>query len=238
MDQLTETVEKNNLEALAEVGGQITLSSHANIMNSTKQEFGVSIPLMASLSSYMMEFEARLNQLTETFEKKHLEVLEKISQITLSSHASMNSTEHEPSCTIVFLGYANGHPGPAGAGAVLFADDGSIFCGFSEGLGCQTKQVADYRALNLGLKQAIMKGFKHVTVEGGPEHVINQFGKPWQIINLQARTLCLEAMKLSRSFHSFSIHHSPMDEGNQVIYQARRAIEIGDGQFEEENLLN
>jgi hypothetical protein len=42
-----------------------------------------------------MEFEARLNQLTETFEKKHLEVLEKISQITLSSHASMNSTEHE-----------------------------------------------------------------------------------------------------------------------------------------------
>jgi ribonuclease HI len=48
------------------------------------------------------------------------------------------------------------------------------FCGFREGLGFQTKQVAQYRALILGLKQAIKKGFKHVNVEGGPDYVINQ----------------------------------------------------------------
>ncbi|WJX70375.1 hypothetical protein P8452_54494 [Trifolium repens] len=184
----------------------------------------------------MTEFKAKLEQLTETIEKNHSEVLAKISRITdatLQFNRIMdakleqgNSTKQEPSCTIVFWGDTAGYPEPAGAGAVLFAEDGSLFCGFREGLGFQTKQVAQYRALILGLKQAIKKGFKHVNVEGGPDYVINQFGKPWQIIDLEPRTLCLEAMKLSRSFHSFSIHHIPMDENNHACVQAYRATEI------------
>jgi len=34
--------------------------------------------------------------------------------------------------------------------------------------------VAEYRALILGLKQAIKKGFKHIIVKGDSELVINQ----------------------------------------------------------------
>jgi len=45
---------------------------------------------------------------------------------------------------------------------------------FREGLGCQTKAVAEYRALILGLKQAIKKGSKHIIVKGDSELVINQ----------------------------------------------------------------
>jgi hypothetical protein len=36
------------------------------------------------------------------------------------------------------------------------------------------KEVAEYRALILGMEQAVMKGFKHVTVKGDSEFVINQ----------------------------------------------------------------
>jgi ribonuclease HI len=34
--------------------------------------------------------------------------------------------------------------------------------------------VAEYRALILGMKHAVMKGFEHVTVKGDSEYVINQ----------------------------------------------------------------
>ncbi|PNX66832.1 hypothetical protein L195_g055303, partial [Trifolium pratense] len=79
---------------------------------------------MASLNSYMMEFEAKLNQLTETVEKNRLEALAKISQIT--DAGMMNSTKQEPSCTIVFCGKSMGNPGPSGAGVLLLVEDGSV----------------------------------------------------------------------------------------------------------------
>lgn len=43
-----------------------------------------------------------------------------------------------------------------------------------EGVGTQTNNVAEYRALILGLKQAIKKGFKHIRVQGDSLLVCNQ----------------------------------------------------------------
>ncbi|KAK2365681.1 Polynucleotidyl transferase, ribonuclease H superfamily protein [Trifolium repens] len=204
---------------------------------------------MANLNMRMTEFKAKLEQLTETIEKNHSEVLAKISQITDARFNRImdakleqgNSTKQEPSCTIVFCSrsFYWGRPGPSGAGVILLVEDGSVFCAFREGLGDQTRYVAEYRALILGLKKASMKGFKHIAVKGDSDFVINQFGKPWETTDLQLRNLCLEAMKLSRSFHSFSMEIIPMDDdNNQAVVEANRAINIGEGQVEEENLLN
>ncbi|KAK2419744.1 Polynucleotidyl transferase, ribonuclease H superfamily protein [Trifolium repens] len=206
---------------------------------------------MADLKMRLREFKAKLEQLTETIEKNHSEVLAKISQMTdatLQLNRIMdvklkqgNSTKQEPSCTIVFCGrsFYSGGPGPSGgAGVILLVEDGSVFCAFREGLGNQTSYVAEYRALILGLKKASMKGFKHIAVKGDSDFVINQFGKPWETTDLQLRNLCLEAMKLSRSFHSFSMEIIPMGDDNQAVVEAIRAINIGEGQVEEENLLN
>jgi len=45
---------------------------------------------------------------------------------------------------------------------------------FREGLGYQTSNAAEYRALILGLKQAINKGFRNISVQGDSNLVINQ----------------------------------------------------------------
>jgi len=45
---------------------------------------------------------------------------------------------------------------------------------FREGLGYQTNNAAEYRALILGLKQAINKGFRNISVQGDSNLVINQ----------------------------------------------------------------
>jgi len=43
-----------------------------------------------------------------------------------------------------------------------------------EGLGVTTNNVAEYRALTLGLKQAIDHGFKSIKVHGDSQLVCNQ----------------------------------------------------------------
>ncbi|GMP30377.1 hypothetical protein CsSME_00005072 [Camellia sinensis var. sinensis] len=79
------------------------------------------------------------------------------------------------SCTIEFDGASKGNPGLAGAGAMLRADDGSMVCRLREGVGIATNNVAEYRAVILGLKYALKKGFKHVRVQGDSKLVCMQF---------------------------------------------------------------
>jgi len=46
--------------------------------------------------------------------------------------------------------------------------------GIHEGLGVATNNVAEYRGLTLGLKQAIDHGFKSIKVHGDSQLVCNQ----------------------------------------------------------------
>jgi len=43
-----------------------------------------------------------------------------------------------------------------------------------EGVGAATNNVAEYRGLILGLKQALKKGYKHIRVQGDSLLVCNQ----------------------------------------------------------------
>lgn len=43
-----------------------------------------------------------------------------------------------------------------------------------EGLGVATNNVAEYRALILGMKYALMKGFKHIQVQGDSQLICMQ----------------------------------------------------------------
>jgi len=72
----------------------------------------------------------------------------------------------QDSCTIEFDGASKGNPGKAGAGAVLRASDNSVLFYLREGVGNATNNVAEYRALLLGLRSALDKGFKNVHVLG------------------------------------------------------------------------
>ncbi|KAM3361417.1 hypothetical protein P3S68_016271 [Capsicum galapagoense] len=73
-----------------------------------------------------------------------------------------------------FDGSSNGNPGPAGAGAVLLAADGSMVYRLREGLGVATNNFAEYRGLILGPKFKLKKGFKHIQVQGDSKLVCMQ----------------------------------------------------------------
>ncbi|XP_020677704.1 uncharacterized protein LOC110096217 isoform X2 [Dendrobium catenatum] len=110
-------------------------------------------------------------------------------------------------CILEFDGASKGNPGMAGAGAVLRAEDGNVISRVREGLGITTNNVAEYRALILGMKYALMRGFKHIRVQGDSQLVCLQVQDLWQTKNQNMADLCREVKKLKDMFQSFSITH-------------------------------
>ncbi|XP_078437405.1 uncharacterized protein LOC144707989 isoform X2 [Wolffia australiana] len=79
------------------------------------------------------------------------------------------------SCIIEFDGASKGNPGRAGAGVIIRSEDGAVIYRLREGLGVATNNVAEYRAMILGLRCALKKGLKVIRIQGDSKLVVNQF---------------------------------------------------------------
>ncbi|XP_050271339.1 uncharacterized protein LOC126714962 isoform X1 [Quercus robur] len=140
----------------------------------------------------------------------------------------------QPSCILLFDGASKGNPGQAGAGAVLRAEDGSMVCRLREGVGIATNNVAEYRAVLLGLKHALKKGYKHIRVQGDSKLVCMQIQGLWKTKNQNMADLCKEAKELKDKFVSFQINHVLREFNSEADAQANQAVNLKDGQVEED----
>ncbi|CAI8610232.1 unnamed protein product [Vicia faba] len=146
------------------------------------------------------------------------------------------SSENQASYTLRFDGSSDGNPGPAGAGVILVAKNGKVLYRFREGLGYQTNNAAEFHALILGMKQSIKKGYKNIIAEGDGRLVINQFQGSWTINDADIKMLRDEALELKHRFQSFRMRHIPENYNRSADSLAYQAIDLGDGQVEEESL--
>ncbi|KAH7863461.1 hypothetical protein Vadar_017801 [Vaccinium darrowii] len=137
------------------------------------------------------------------------------------------------SCIVEFDGASKGNPGQAGAGAVLRADDGRMICRLREGLGIATCNAAKYRALILGMKHALMRGFTNIRVMGDSKLVCMQIQGLWKVRNPSMSDLYKEAKKLKDRFLSFEISHVLRDLNSDADAEANFAACLADGQIEE-----
>lgn len=160
---------------------------------------------------------------------------------TSSDHMSKKRPHEETlwtgsgrACTLEFDGASKGNPGQAGAGVVIRADDGSLICRLREGLGIATCNAAEYRAIILGLKYALDKGFTSIRVRGDSKLVCMQIQGIWKVKNQNISILYEEAKKLKDKFLSFQIIHVLRDLNTEADEQANLATELADGQIQEE----
>ncbi|KAJ6822647.1 uncharacterized protein M6B38_386485 [Iris pallida] len=96
-------------------------------------------------------------------------------------------------CIIEFDGASKGNPGKAGARAVLRTTDGNMLSRIREGLGIATNNVVEYRALILGMKYGLKKGFQQIQVQGDSRIVCMQVQELWQTKHPNMVDLCKEA---------------------------------------------
>ncbi|XP_057983082.1 uncharacterized protein LOC131167984 isoform X1 [Malania oleifera] len=137
-------------------------------------------------------------------------------------------------CIVEFDGASKGNPGPAGAGAVLRAGDGSLVYRLREGVGIATNNVAEYRGLLLGLKCALKKGFQHINVRGDSNLVCMQVQGIWKTKKQNMANLCKEVKEVKDKFLSFQISHILREYNSEADAQANLAINLRDGEIQED----
>ncbi len=78
-------------------------------------------------------------------------------------------------------GASRGNPGPAGAGAVLVNPRGEVQVQLTEYLGKTTNNVAEYRALLLGLRAAHDQGVKKLQIYSDSELLVRQINGSYRV---------------------------------------------------------
>jgi len=106
-------------------------------------------------------------------------------------------------------GGARGNPGPAAAAAVLSTPDGDLIDEVAQTLGTATNNVAEYRALLLGLARARELGADEVEVIGDSELVAKQISGAYKVKHPAMRPLYLDAMAALRVFDRWSMRTVP-----------------------------
>jgi ribonuclease HI len=127
-------------------------------------------------------------------------------------------------------GGARGNPGPAAAACVITSPAGELLGEHSQLLGTATNNVAEYRALLLGLKHARELGASEVEVVGDSELIAKQVSGSYKVKHEAMRPLHREAMTLLEAFDRFSIRTVPRSQNaradalvNAALDQARTA---------------
>jgi len=106
-------------------------------------------------------------------------------------------------------GGARGNPGPAAAAAVISAPDGEVLDEVAVALGTTTNNVAEYRALLLGLERARALGGTEVDVINDSELVAKQMTGEYRVRNPELATLHGEALRAFGGFERWSITSVP-----------------------------
>ncbi len=102
-------------------------------------------------------------------------------------------------------GGARGNPGPAGVAAVATSPDGAPLGEESAFIGESTNNVAEYRAVLLGLELARRLRAREVEVVNDSELVARQIGGQYKVKNAALRPLHREVMESLRSFDRWSV---------------------------------
>lgn len=97
-------------------------------------------------------------------------------------------------------GGARGNPGPAAYGFVLEADDGTVLAARGEAIGNATNNVAEYRGLIEGLRNAVELGVEELEVVSDSELIVRQMKGEYKVKNESLRALNEEASELSLRF--------------------------------------
>lgn len=102
-------------------------------------------------------------------------------------------------------GGARGNPGPAAVGAVVTGDHGAVLAERGEYIGEATNNVAEYRAVQLGLRLARELGADQVEVINDSELVARQIGGQYKVKHAGLKPLFIETMAALREFDRWSV---------------------------------
>jgi ribonuclease HI len=109
--------------------------------------------------------------------------------------------------TVNVDGGARGNPGPAAIGAVVRGEDGDVLVERAERIGSTTNNVAEYRALLLGIATARELGGTELELVGDSELIVRQIEGRYKVKDATLRELHAEAKRALAGLDRWSIRH-------------------------------
>jgi len=122
-------------------------------------------------------------------------------------------------------GGSRGNPGPAAAASVISTPQGEVLDESAELLGSVTNNVAEYRALLLGLARARALGASEVEVVNDSELIAKQVRGLYKVKHASMRPLHIEAMAALRSFERWSIRSVPRAQNEHADALVNAALD-------------
>ena len=122
-------------------------------------------------------------------------------------------------------GGARGNPGPAAVAAVASTPDGDELAERKLYIGEATNNVAEYRALLLGLELARDLGAEEVEVINDSELIAYQIGGEYKVKNAGLKPLFAEAMRELRGFHKWAVRPVRREQNTRADELVNEALD-------------
>jgi Ribonuclease HI len=113
-------------------------------------------------------------------------------------------------------GGSRGNPGPAAIAAVVQDGDGEVVEEQSEAIGTATNNVAEYRALLLGIERAAALGARRLELIGDSELIVRQVNGEYKVKDEALRELHRQVRKALEGFDEWSIRHVRREENEEA----------------------
>jgi ribonuclease HI len=122
-------------------------------------------------------------------------------------------------------GGARGNPGPAAIAAVVSSEGGEVLEEARETIGVATNNVAEYRAVLLGLERARGLGADEVEIIGDSELIAKQIQGLYRVKHPAMRPLHQDAVAALRNFRAWSIRTVPRAQNAHADALVNQALD-------------
>lgn len=161
-----------------------------------------------------------------------------IREIIAEADSATSTTRQEPAassssaapatpgrCRLFTDGASRGNPGHAGAGAVLFGADGSELAARSSYLGTCTNNVAEYKALLIGLQSARDLGCRSLEIFLDSELIVRQIQGRYKVKNAALKPLFDQVQTYLVDLDEWRVRHVPRAQNARADALANKGID-------------
>ncbi len=147
-----------------------------------------------------------------------------------TSRASGPSPSLVPERVVVNVdGGARGNPGPAAVAAVAATPEGDVIERRGETIGTATNNVAEYRALLLGIALAREHGASEVELVGDSELVVKQVKGEYRVKDAGLRPLHAQVRAALEGFERWSIRHVRREQNAEADHLVNETLDEAAG---------
>ena len=122
-------------------------------------------------------------------------------------------------------GGARGNPGPAAIAAVVATPEGEVLEEIGETIGPATNNVAEYRALLLGIERAQALGASELDLVGDSELIVRQVKGEYKVKDPTLRELHAQVRAALGGFNRWSIRHVRREDNAEADRLVNEALD-------------